>query len=188
MGHLTDAGCGGDGLLSHHDGMLPPMFTDGDRMLAAIAATQHGVFTTADAGRSGLSEEQIHHRSIREWYRLHEGVFRVLGAPVSFRGELYAATRAVEDLVAVSHRSAAVLYELPGARTDIVEITCRRWFRTQKPGLVVHESTRLHECDITEVDGIKVTTPERCVLDLAGLRPPDRTTSRRSFMRRGGSG
>ena len=42
-----------------------------------------------------------------------------------------------------SHRSAAALWELPGARRDIVEITCPRWRRAQHDGLVVHESLAL---------------------------------------------
>jgi hypothetical protein len=39
---------------------------------------------------------------------------------------------------------------------------------------VVHESTRFDARDITEVEGIPVSTPERVVLELAGLKPrPD---------------
>jgi very-short-patch-repair endonuclease len=42
------------------------------------------------------------------------------------------------------------------------------------PGLLVHESTRFGQEDITIVDGIPVSIPERNILELAGLKPsPD---------------
>jgi hypothetical protein len=147
------------------------MFTKADRALAEFAATQHGVFTLDDAVRAGLTEHQIHSRTLRVWQRLHEGIFRMPGAVSTWRGHLRAATLAAGDPSAISHRSAAALYELPGARSDLVEITCRRWERTVKPGIIVHESTRFGDIDITRVDEIPVSTPERVILELAGLKP-----------------
>ena len=70
----------------------------------------------------------------------------------------------------MTHRAAAQIYDVPGRRDDI-EITCRRWERTREPGLIVHESTRFGPEDITIVDGIPVSIPERVVLELAGLQP-----------------
>jgi very-short-patch-repair endonuclease len=70
--------------------------------------------------------------------------------------------------------AAAALYDLPGGRTDLIELTCKRWLRARRPGVVVHESSRIESADITEVDGIPVMRPERVVLELAGLRPSPR--------------
>jgi very-short-patch-repair endonuclease len=63
------------------------------------------------------------------------------------------------------------MYELPGGRDDRVELTCRRWERTVRHGLIVHESRRLDERDIKIVDAIPVTSPERTLLDLAWGNP-----------------
>jgi len=82
-----------------------------------------------------------------------------------------AAAAATTPHGAISHRSAAEFYEWPGRRADLVELTCRRWLRAKHPELVVHESTRLDEPDITTIKGIPVTTPERTVLDLASCYP-----------------
>ena len=147
------------------------MFTKADQELARVAATKHSIFTLADARRVGLTHGQIDRRVADFWTSIHEGVFRVPGATPTWRGDLLAACLAATRPVAASHRSGAALYELPGARGDLVEITCRRWLRTQKPGLLVHESRRFDERDITQVDGIPVVTPERLVLDLAGIWP-----------------
>ena len=142
-----------------------------DRELADIAAAQHGVFTRSDARQAKLSEDQIKVRIDRQWVRIHEGVYRAGGAPVTWRGDLLAAALVCGDGAAISHRSAAAIYELPGGRDDLVELTCRRWERTRRGDLVVHESRRLDPRDIQVVDGIPVTVPERVILDLASLRP-----------------
>ena len=69
-----------------------------------------------------------------------------------------------------SHRSAAALWELPGQSKLVAEITCPRWRRAQHPGLTVHETTAFSPRDVTEVDGIPVTTVERTIFDLAAVR------------------
>jgi hypothetical protein len=145
-----------------------------DRELAALAARQHGIFTLGDARALGLSEGRIEARVGATWQSVHETVFRIAGAPRTWKSEFYAATRAATPPVAISFRSGAALYELPTGRTNVTELNCRRWKRSRKPGLVVHESTRFSEVDITVVDGIQVVTAERLIMELAGLRPyPD---------------
>jgi hypothetical protein len=138
--------------------------------LAKHASEQHGVFTYQQALDSGLSVHQVDRRAASRWTRLHEGVFRVKGAVPTWKGDLLAACLAAGDPVGVSHRAAAQIYEIPGRR-ELIEVTCRRWLRTQAPGLLVHESTRFGHEDITIVDGIPVSIPERVVLELAGLKP-----------------
>src|SRR5436190_10804809 len=147
------------------------MFTDADRNLAELAAAQHAVFTRADARRAVLTERQIDYRVESFWIRWHDGVYRIPGAVRTWNGALLAACRAASRPAGISHRSGAALYELPGGRRDLVELTCARWSRAKSNGLVVHEQTRIDERDITEVDGIPVMRPELVVLEMAGLRP-----------------
>jgi len=95
----------------------------------------------------------------------------MLGTPQSWYGDLYAASRAAAPPAAISHLSAAALYDLPGGDRNVIEVTCRRWKRSQRSGLVVHESSRFDEYDITELDGISVGTAELLIMQLAGRRP-----------------
>ncbi len=146
------------------------MLTDDDRRLAEFAALRHGVFSLADARSAGLSRDQIRERVEHDWIRCHAGVFRIAGAPETWLGHLVAAAGAAPS-GAISHRSAAALYGLPGGRTDITELTCMRWRRARHGRLIVHESRKLGPFDIEHVEGIAVTRAERTLLDLAMLRP-----------------
>jgi very-short-patch-repair endonuclease len=147
------------------------MLTDGDRRLAGYAATHDGVFTSTDAARCGLSAKQIRERVELDWIACHRGVFRIAGVPETWRSRLRAATAASTPHGVVSHRSAAALYDLPGGRTHLTEITCPRWLRARHSDLVIHESRRLLAADIRDIDGIRVTCAERVVLDLASIWP-----------------
>ena len=91
--------------------------------------------------------------------------------PTRGRADFVAACWAGGSRAFVSHRAGAVFYELPGRRDDQLEITCPRWTRTVEPGLIVHESRRTPEQDVTVIDGIRIATPELTVLHLASLQP-----------------
>lgn len=145
--------------------------TDGTPMsrLCALAAQQHGIFTRDQALGSGFAQDE--YRQLREAgivVAVHENVLRFGGAPQTWRGDLLAACWAGGYRAVASHRSAAQLHRLPGGRTDVIEILCPRWRRTQHAGLKVHESRALDPIDVTFVDGIPTTTVERTLLDLAG--------------------
>jgi len=144
---------------------------EADSELAALAAEQHGVFSKQHALSSGLTRHEIDVRVRDRWVLLYDSVYRIPGAPITWRGDLLAATLAGGKGAAISHQAAGAMCELPGGRDDLVVLSCLRWRRTRKPGLIVHESRRLNERDITTVDGIPVTTPERTILDLASCFP-----------------
>lgn len=150
------------------------MHRDADEAVARLAAANHGVFGIDDARNAGLSARQIDRRVGGRWHLIHEGVYRVAGAPVTWRGELRAALLAAGDGAAISHRAAAALYQLPGGRAGAIELTCPRWTRTRRPEIVVHERRRVDERDTHVVDGLTVTRPELLLLDLAWLHPTER--------------
>jgi very-short-patch-repair endonuclease len=150
---------------------MPAVLTPEDRELFAIAASQDSVFGLDDARKAGLTEQQMRDRAAHVWVRIHAGVFRVPGAVPTWRGDVRAAVLAGGGGAAGSHRSAAASYEWPGASRDLIEISCLRWDRARRAGVVVHESRRLEPDDVRLVDGIAVTTPERTILDLAFLYP-----------------
>ena len=145
-----------------------------ERRLAAAAEHLDGYVHLGLARSFGMSEAEIRARVANSWHRVHEGVYRLPGVPRTWRGEVRAAVWAAGEEAAASHRTAAALYDVPGRRTDIIEVTCRRWERARHPGIVVHEQRRLPPADVTEHEGIRVVTPEMLLVQLAWLRPfPD---------------
>jgi hypothetical protein len=148
-----------------------------DHLVARVAEQHHGVFALHHLDRLGITQKaRLHRVQQGRWLSPYDGVYRVAGSPLTWKGELVAATWAGGDRAVVSHRSATELWELPGGRTDPIEITCPRWRRTRHAGLLVHESTRLEAVDITTVEGIACTTIERTIFDLcscAGLTTID---------------
>jgi very-short-patch-repair endonuclease len=144
-----------------------------DRSIATIAAAQHSLFTEADATRVGFTRDQRAKRTRSgRWELVHPGVYRMAGTPASWRSDLLAACWSTQQLAAASHRSAAELWALPGARTDGLEITCHRWRRARCAGLIVHETKLLLPDDTTVREGIPVTSVEQTLLGLAAVCRP----------------
>lgn len=145
-----------------------------DERLAALAERQHGVFTLAHADAVGFSRPQ-RDRRIRSgrWVVPYPGVYRIAGVPASWEGRALASCWAAHGLAVASHRSAAQLRELPGGRTDIVEITCKRWKRAKAHGLVVHETELLDDVDIDCIAGIPTTSVEQTLMGLGAVVDSD---------------
>ena len=143
---------------------------DADSILAAHAEAHYGVFRGRHARMAGLSDWEIGRRiSGERWCAMYRDVYRVSGAPETWKGNLLAACWAGGFRAVGSHGSAAELHELPGRQRSVVEITCPRWRRTHVNGLVVHETKALDPVDVTVVDRIAVTTVARTLFDLGGI-------------------
>jgi hypothetical protein len=139
-----------------------------DEDLAALAASQHGVFATRHVTELGFTDDERQGRlDSGRWDLLYDGVYRMGGAPRTWRGDVLAACLAAPAMGAASHCSAASLAGLPSGRTDTVEIICERWRRTRNDGLVVHESLVLAPEDLDEIERIPCTSVARTLFDLA---------------------
>jgi hypothetical protein len=144
-----------------------------DTEIASIAEAHHGMFSFRHLQELGVTRGERDQRlESGRWLISHDRAYRLAGAPTSWRGELLAAVWAGGVRAVASHRSAAGLYQIPGGREDIVEITCPRWRRTRHDGLVVHETTAVSARDHTVVDNIPMTTVERTIFDLAAVCSP----------------
>ncbi|MEX2031239.1 MAG: type IV toxin-antitoxin system AbiEi family antitoxin domain-containing protein [Dehalococcoidia bacterium] len=144
-----------------------------DSILAALAAVQHGIFTLQQAREAGLSPRQIARRlEDGRWTKVHEFAYRFAGAPTTWEGTLLAACWAGGIRAVASHRSAARLWNLPGGRDDLAEITCPRWRRARHDGIIVHETKRFDACDRVVVRSIPSASAERALLGLAGVCRP----------------
>jgi predicted transcriptional regulator of viral defense system len=143
-----------------------------DQAIARHASSQHGVFTWDQAVACGLSPEMVRRRiAAGRWERLSKGIYRLGGAPATWRQGLLATCFAAGPDAVASHLAAAALHRLPAGRTRL-EITVPKGRRFRREDVVAHETTLLPAVDVESVDGIPVTTPARTVVDLAAVLAP----------------
>jgi len=168
--NATRFGCHTRVLYSTHD-----KFSE----LASTAQSQNAVLTYEELRSAGLSRAQIAHRVKKGELIRHPGrVFLIAGAPNTVEQRTRAAALAAAQQLrvdggaigAASHRSAARLYRY---RTVDVEVDASvRYPRKMTiPGVRVVRSRDLLASDITLVDDIPVTTPERTICDLGLIFP-----------------
>jgi very-short-patch-repair endonuclease len=134
----------------------------------AIVERQHGVIS-----RTQLLALGIPRTTIQEWrlrgrlHTVHVGVYAWGHRAVSWHGRCVAALLAAGEGSAISHAAAAVLHGLmaPRPTLDVISPQRRRGDRT----LRVHRES-LSVDEITEREGIRVTTLERTLFDLCDPR------------------
>ena len=146
--------------------------THREAALARIAERQFGVFTRAQAFDQGFTANTIKkrlHRGVRAL--ADHNVYRMSATPRTWNQRLLAACLAGPAVA--SHRSAGILWGLPGMPNEIVEVTALRHRRRRAFDVNWHESWHLTERDITQIEGIPCTRPVRTFLDLGVVLSPD---------------
>jgi hypothetical protein len=106
------------------------------------------------------------------WERVAPGVYRIVGAPLTWHGRALAAVLAAGPEALASHRTAAHLWGLEGfGPPGRIEVTVRRHSRPRRrPGVTVHE-TLAYDLAAPRVRwGVPTVGPARVLLDLAGIR------------------
>ncbi len=98
------------------------------------------------------------------------GAYAIAGAALTRRGFWRAATISVDGVL--SHRSAAQLLALIELIPGPPHVTIAHGRSADPPGIVVHRSRALPPDQVTVHHGIPVTTPERTLLDFAGVATP----------------
>lgn len=146
-----------------------------DDDIATLANRQHGVFSTSQAADAGAGRGARRHRlASRRWLPVTPTVMALPGAPPTREQRLFVGLLANGPGTAVSHRAAATLHGLPGFGESWFEyLRPRRRHQPQAVG-IVHETIRLEEADVRTVDGFRVTTMARTLLDLAAVIHPRR--------------
>jgi len=142
-----------------------------DARIARVAARQHGLVSRAQLRALGLAESTIGSRiAAGRLHRVHRGVY-VVGHPViAPRARWMAAVLTCGPDAALSHASAAALWEIrqsAATRTDVTVPTAGG--RAKRPRLRVHRTTDLRCDEVTTRHAIPVTTPARTILDLAAV-------------------
>ena len=124
---------------------------------------------------AGLGQGAIEHRVRRgRLHPKHRGVYAVGTPHLTARGRLWAALLACggPGAAILSHRSAAAVWDLlpSPAKFDVTTLANSRSPKTIR----VHRSTTITPTDITEHDGLPVTTVARTLIDLASSLSPHR--------------
>lgn len=140
-------------------------------LLFAMASSQGGYFTAAQAHEAGFSVRLLqHHASTGRFRRIHRGVYRLRDYPASPHDEVIAAVMAVSGGAVVSHESALDILGLSDVIPNAIHLTVPRTKRHAPalPGVVVHTTTRpLDQRDVIVHEAIRVTSPVRTILDTA---------------------
>lgn len=142
-----------------------------DDRCVTVAARQHGCLSRAQGLRAGLSGDGIARRCrTGRWTRVLPGVYVIAGAPVTWEQRYHAVLLWSGEGAALSHGSAAWLWRLPDSAPDPLEIS-HGGSKRARPDVVVHRVCLGAE-DVTAHAGLRVTTPARTLVDIAGrLRP-----------------
>jgi len=143
-----------------------------DRVLADLAAQQHGVVARRQLEAVGVTLSMLKSRAASgQLLRIHRGVYAVGHDRLRREGWWMAAVLAVGPGALLSHRDAAALHGLrpPGDHTRWEVTTTGRAASTDR--IRVYGTTALDARDATAVDGIPVTSVARTLVDLAATAP-----------------
>jgi very-short-patch-repair endonuclease len=136
-----------------------------DAAVAELALPQRGVASREQLLELGLRSSAIGRRmAAGRLHQLYEGVYAVGHRAITREGELVAALLAGGDEAVLGDLSAAELWELPARLDNEIHVIARS--HGKRPGIRFHHSA-LAPDEITEHKGIRVTTPERTIVDIA---------------------
>ncbi|GAC1461350.1 MAG: hypothetical protein PVSMB1_11810 [Gemmatimonadaceae bacterium] len=145
-----------------------------------LASEQDGYFTAEQAAACGYAPHLLtYHTRTGAFRRVYRGVYRFRDYPSSPREDVFAAWLAIgKDQAVVSHESALDLWELSDVVPAAVHLTVPRFYRSRTKrslsGVVIHTTSReLVGDDVRRQHGIRLTSPERTLLDAAedGTQP-----------------
>lgn len=138
------------------------------RALAELKARQCGVFERDQARALGLSDDWLYREvASGNLLRPHARVYRDPAVPPTWEQDLFAALLWAGSGAAVSHRSAAALWKLDGCEEGSIEIKLPK-SRQRPRGIITHRS-KLGPGEVTQIRGLRVTSPTRTIFDLAGV-------------------
>jgi hypothetical protein len=157
-------------------GHLSVLTGHSDAQLARMAVVQHLVLSLEELRGLGLSRSAVAKRtSAGRLHRVHTSVYAIVPSEaLTAHGRYHAAVLACtgsRHAAALSHRSAADLHGLRASRRRTIEVIVPGRCTHRHAGIQVHRSVNLAEADIEAVDGIRVTTVARTLLDLAAVVP-----------------
>ena len=143
--------------------------------LSDLFAAQHGLVTTEQARRRGLSRATIARRvASGHLDRPAAGVLRLCAVPPSPEQVLLSVVLSSGSRAVASHRAAAALHGLDGFPAGPIELAVARDHRLERPDIVVHHVQTLPPIDLTTVNRVPVTGLARTLCDLGSVVGSDR--------------
>jgi hypothetical protein len=140
-----------------------------DRALIALATTQRQVFTRQQALDAGLSHHALQRRvATGGWVAWGPHTLHVAGAELDYRGRLLAGLLDLGPAAAVSARAAACRHGFDGFGEGPLEFLVPRRHRNRAGRGTVSSALELDPIDVAEVDGLRVTSGTRTVIQLLG--------------------
>ena len=139
-----------------------------------LAALQFGLLSRPQALSLGMSESAIQRRiASGAWVVVHPGVYRIAGAPASWRASVMVAALACGPEGVLFRRTAAALWNIDGSRAGVIEL-----ISSHKPGagqgFRTHRRSVLDPEDRCILEHLPVTTVPRTLMDLGSIYPPSR--------------
>ena len=150
---------------------MPPSLDRSLRdLIDEVATPQHGAVALFQLAERGLDVRTVRRLANREaWFRYRRGVWGLPGSPRTWERDLHATLLMCGERSVVAGRSALILHGLlqrpsappvelmvPHDRTLVVE------------GVRVTRTRTLKTADVMAVEGLRITTVERTLCDVAG--------------------
>lgn len=151
-----------------------PRNSAASRRLYESALAQGGFFTARQARDAG-HEDNVHPYHVRSgnWIREARGVYRLSQFPMPSRPDLivwqlWSRNRQDEPQGVFSHATALSLHELSDVMPAKLDMTVPPGFRRMAaiPAVLRLHHARLGDRDVETVDGVRVTTPLRTLIDV----------------------
>jgi len=143
-----------------------------DHEIAAIAVRQGGVVAARQLAELGLDRFAVGRRvAAGRLHPLHRGVFAVGHDRIGAWGRYWAAVLACGEGAALSHRPAGAAWRVLPVGSGAIDVSVPYGGRKRHEGIRVHRRRSFTAADVTERDGLPITTPERTLLDLAATQP-----------------
>jgi predicted transcriptional regulator of viral defense system len=144
------------------------------RQLYQSAQEQGGFFTARQAREAGYADNtHPYHVRSGNWVRERRGIYRLAQFPPPARPdlmlwELWSHNRHGEPQGTFSHATALALFDLSDAMPAKLHMTVPPGFQRMSaiPDVLTLHRARLTEADIDTIDGVRVTTPLRTLIDI----------------------
>jgi very-short-patch-repair endonuclease len=137
--------------------------------VASLAAAQRGVASRAQLLNLDFTDDSIEELTVRGWlHKVGPSVFAIGHPGISRRGQAIAALLQVGDDAGVSHESAARHWGMKARSSEgPIHVSIRsRAGLTAPDGVVIHRPRNLKASELVVHKGVRVTTPERTLVDM----------------------
>jgi very-short-patch-repair endonuclease len=155
----------------HRVGKTKGEAVDGFRLVAAIAAQEHGVVARDQVLTTGVNASRLKRWAAQGRLEMvHAGVYRLAGTPETWEQRLMASVLAGGPGAVASHRSAARLMALGDSEELEISVPASR--RPVIQGVRIHRVRDLDRATIVRRNGIPTTNPTRTLVDLGAVYGP----------------